>query len=650
MSILYVHHTIHLTLSCSLCVTSTDYVIDEADIETHGFYAIPYTLNKPNTLSNDETWREHYLDRVKRMYGRDKNHPSITMWSLGNEAGGYKCQDYCYDFLKRESEEIPVHYEGVIRSERWSYDVVSHMYASHDLMRGIMENRAGLRDIMGGKAGDKYKGKPFFQCEYAHAMGVGPGGLEDYMQLFYASDQFLGGCIWEWADHSVYDENYKWKWTYGGDHNEPIHDGNFCVDGLFFPDRTPSSGALNMKAVYRPIRITSKGGNEFEMFNTNAFLDSSYLDISYEILVNGTTMKSGTVDTVVPAWSKANITIDTSVSAKDKDVYIKFSYRDKKSGELVAEEGTMLKEYVPKVNITSSEKVVKNGKEIVASFDGGKVVFDTRTGEMTSYTYNGIEYLNTTPVDGKRGFVPRVYRGEIDNEMFTKIFWTINGLCSAKAHKTSIKVVENEGTTKIVVKYGITTRLLFRLCNAKVEYTIEKSGRIKVTATLAKVNPFVRTMPKFGLGVELSSALDNIKYYGRGNVENLADFNAHALIGIYETTVADMPMNYIKPQDSGNRCDVRWAELTNDEGNGLRIVADGKPFNFNANNYSYETLRHASHIEDLDPRGTNYVSIDGFVRGAGTNSCGPSVQAPYVVKVGYGEPLHYSFVIEPIRR
>ncbi|MGN1417888.1 MAG: glycoside hydrolase family 2 TIM barrel-domain containing protein, partial [Acutalibacteraceae bacterium] len=188
------------------------YTVDEADIETHGFYAVPHSTYNPNRLSNDIKWASHYLDRVKRMYERDKNHPCITMWSLGNESGGYKCQDVCYDFLKSANPEIPVHYEGANRSKRWAYDVVSRMYGTQDLMR----------KILAGTAGSKYKGKPFFQCEYAHAMGNGPGGLEEYMQLFYSSDQFMGGCIWEWADHSVYDENAKYKWTYGGDHNEPI--------------------------------------------------------------------------------------------------------------------------------------------------------------------------------------------------------------------------------------------------------------------------------------------------------------------------------------------------------------------------------------------------------------------------------------------
>ena len=173
------------------------YVVDEADIETHGFYAVPHSTYNPNRLSNDIKWASHYLDRVKRMYERDKNHPSITMWSLGNESGGYKCQDVCYDFLKEVNPEIPVHYEGAIRSKRWAYDVVSRMYGTPALMRKILK----------GTAGNKYKGKPFFQCEYAHAMGNGPGGLEEYMELFYSSKQFMGGCIWEWADHSVYDEN-----------------------------------------------------------------------------------------------------------------------------------------------------------------------------------------------------------------------------------------------------------------------------------------------------------------------------------------------------------------------------------------------------------------------------------------------------------
>lgn len=277
------------------------YVVDEADIETHGFYAVPHSTYNPNRLSNDIKWATHYLDRVKRMYERDKNHPSITMWSLGNESGGYKCQDVCYDFLKEVNPEIPVHYEGAIRSKRWAYDVVSRMYGTPDLMRKILK----------GTAGNKYKGKPFFQCEYAHAMGNGPGGLEEYMELFYSSEQFMGGCIWEWADHSVYDENAKYKWTYGGDHNEPIHDGNFCVDGLFYPDRKPSSGALEMKVCYRPIRAEYSGNGFFELKNTRYFKDSSDINILYEIINNGKIIGTGNIDAVIKPGTKERIKINS---------------------------------------------------------------------------------------------------------------------------------------------------------------------------------------------------------------------------------------------------------------------------------------------------------------------------------------------------
>ncbi|MDE7124245.1 MAG: hypothetical protein K2N83_01980, partial [Eubacterium sp.] len=308
------------------------YVVDEADIETHGFYAIPHSTYNPNRLSNDISWASHYLDRVKRMYGRDKNHPSITMWSLGNESGGYKCQDVCYNFLKEINPEIPVHYEGVNRSKRWAYDVVSRMYGTQDLMRKILK----------GTAGKKYKGKPFFQCEYAHAMGNGPGGLEEYMQLFYSSDQFMGGCIWEWADHSVYDENAKYKWTYGGDHNEPIHDGNFCVDGLFYPNREPSSGALEMKACYRPVRASHIGGGNFEFWNTQSFASTGNIVIEYETLENGLPVQSGKFEVDIPAEDKHVFSIECeSFDKADTDVFINFTYKNKDNNFEIAKDNKL---------------------------------------------------------------------------------------------------------------------------------------------------------------------------------------------------------------------------------------------------------------------------------------------------------------------
>lgn len=620
------------------------YVVDEADIETHGFYAVPYSTYNPNRLSNDESWAMHYLDRVKRMYGRDKNHPSITMWSLGNESGGYKCQDFCYDFLKNANPEIPVHYEGVIRSKRWAYDVVSHMYGTPALMRKILS----------GTAGDKYKGKPFFQCEYAHAMGNGPGGLEEYMQLFYSSDQFMGGCIWEWADHSVYDENAKYKWTYGGDHNEPIHDGNFCVDGLFYPDRKPSSGALEMKVCYRPIRAKQTDGNVFELWNTRSFKDSSDIDISFTVFVDGEGKDTGRIESVIPAEGKKRIQINSDLFRQtDKDVFVNFVYTDKETGaEIAAEQVIVSQAELKKAdNMMKSADISVTGDTISVAFDGGRALFSKKNG-LFSYQKNGVEYLKENPLDRQEGLVPHIYRGRLDNDQYMVIFWKIIGLDCSKAKLVSCDVKSKRsenGTVKYIsTVYDFVTRGVFVLAKAYVDYFFDKNGKITLSTSLFKVCPLTDQLPRFGVHAELRSEFENVKYYGRGPIENYSDFREHSPIGIYETTVSDMAHKYIKPQDSGNRGDVRYSVLTNDKGAGLKFTALYKYINFNANHFTLGQLKNAKHIEDLPDTDTTFVAVDGFVRGTGSGSCGPIPSKEHMIAFGYSKPLNFSFEIEPI--
>lgn len=620
------------------------YVVDEADIETHGFYAVPYSTYNPNRLSNDESWAMHYLDRVKRMYGRDKNHPSITMWSLGNESGGYKCQDFCYDFLKNANPEIPVHYEGVIRSKRWAYDVVSHMYGTPALMRKILS----------GTAGDKYKGKPFFQCEYAHAMGNGPGGLEEYMQLFYSSDQFMGGCIWEWADHSVYDENAKYKWTYGGDHNEPIHDGNFCVDGLFYPDRKPSSGALEMKVCYRPIRAKQTDGNVFELWNTRSFKDSSDIDISFTVLVDGEGKDTGRIESVIPAESNKKIQINSDLFRQtDKDVFVNFVYTDKETGaEIAAEQVIVSQAELKKAdNMMKSADISVTGDTISVAFDGGRALFSKKNG-LFSYQKNSVEYLKENPLDRQEGLVPHIYRGRLDNDQYMVIFWKIIGLDCSKAKLVSCDVKSKHsenGTVKYIsTVYDFVTRGVFVLAKAYVDYFFDRNGKITVSTSLFKVCPLTDQLPRFGVHAELRSEFENVKYYGRGPIENYSDFREHSPIGVYETTVSDMAHKYIKPQDSGNRGDVRYSVLTNYKGAGLKFTALYKYINFNANHFTLGQLKNAKHIEDLPDTDTTFVAVDGFVRGTGSGSCGPIPSKEHMIAFGYSKPLNFSFEIEPI--
>ncbi|MGN0523197.1 MAG: glycoside hydrolase family 2 TIM barrel-domain containing protein [Eubacterium sp.] len=616
------------------------YTVDEADIETHGFYAVPYSTYNPNRLSNDTRWATHYLDRVKRMYQRDKNHPSVTMWSLGNESGGYKCQDVCYDFLKSVNPEIPVHYEGAIRSKRWAYDVVSRMYGTPDLMRKILK----------GTAGSKYKGKPFFQCEYAHAMGNGPGGLEEYMQLFYSSNQFMGGCIWEWADHSVYDENAKYKWTYGGDHNEPIHDGNFCVDGLFYPDRRPSSGALEMKVCYRPIRAEYLGDCTFELRNTRCFKDTSDIDISYEIISNGKIAQTGSISSVINPQTKKKVQINSNIlSEKDKDIFVNFTYTDKNSGREIAVEQVIVSlAQIKAEGLNGSAEINESSNAINVLFDNGKAVFEKGKG-LVSYNLDGNEYLNTNPLDKMSGFVPHIYRGRLDNDQYMVIFWKIIGLDCSKAKLISCNVKNVKGKKCVSTVYDFVTRGLFVLARAEVNYFFEKTGKMRISVSLKKIIPLTDQLPRFGVHCELPESFETIEYYGRGPVENYSDFKEHSPVGLYETTVGKMAHKYIKPQDSGNRGDVKYSIIKGENGTGFKFTAVDNAFNFNANHFTLNQLKKAKHIEDLPDTETTFAAIDGFVRGTGSGSCGPIPSKEHQIKFGYTSPLVYSFDVEPLK-
>ena len=354
-----------------LCDEYGLYVIDEADIETHGTQfneGLKFT-GKPNIISNDKKWLPRYKDRVMRMYQRDKNHPSITMWSLGNESGGWKNHDKCCDMLKALTD-IPVHYEGAIRTPRGSYDVISEMYQIPQLLERIGEHKLTKR----------YQGKPHFLCEYCHAMGVGPGSLEDYWTLIYKYENLSGGCIWEWADHSVYNENAKYKYTYGGDHGEAYHDSNFCVDGLFYPDRTPHTAAFEMKEVYRPIRCEKAGDKTYRFRNTNAFTKSDIYDVEYNLIVDGVAVEKGSVELDIQPLCSAEIKIAHADIDRNKDVFINFIYTDKKGNQL-AKEQLILNQKVKEPEYIEKKKAQFERKKdkLVVDFEGGNATFSLET-------------------------------------------------------------------------------------------------------------------------------------------------------------------------------------------------------------------------------------------------------------------------------
>ena len=622
----------------ALCDIYGLYVIDEADIETHGAACEPH--NNFDLISHDLAWAPRYLDRVKRMYLRDRSRAGIIMWSLGNEAGGYACQDVCYEYLHNVCPEIPVHYEGVVRNERHSYDVVSEMYTNHkDVEKTGQHTR-----------GKKYTPKPFFLCEYAHAMGVGPGGLEEYWDLFYAYDNLMGGCIWEWADHSYYHPNGKIKYTYGGDHGEWRHDGCFCVDGLLYPDRTLHTGAKEMKNVYRPVRASLKE-KTITFKNTNRFRNTSYITAVWELVKNGNILLAADeIILDIDAECEKDFVIDCKLPKEKCDCHLNIYYFDG-DNEIAFEQIALKEEYkCEKIKSDGKISVCTNESSSVVSFDNGSVTFSNESGMIESYIVNGKEFINTAPAFAK-GFIPNIYRAFLDNDTKYREEWIKAGYDDYKCICTDFEVEFKKNKAEIEVEYKLKSKKsLLPLGKVEIEYTIYGNGAIKVEAkfkTVAKKR-LSGHMPRFGLTLEMPKEFRNIEYYGMGPDENLSDLYAQSIIGVYETTVDDMYEPYIRPQDSGNRTKVRYLAVTDNDGDGLKFEFDDNYFNFNARPYSQLLLQNAKHREDLHDENTVVINIDGYTRGTGTASCGPDILPQFEVDGKDG--LEFEFAVVPFKK
>lgn len=611
-----------------LCDEYGVYVVDEADIESHG---CEVELHKPGACSHNEAWQPRYWDRVYRMFQRDKNHAGITMWSLGNEAHGYLNQDYCYEQLKKLTD-IPIHYEGVVRTRRWAYDVISMMYPWQKQVNKIA-NGSGLPK--------KFYTKPFYMCEYAHAMGVGAGGLEDYVQAILRGNNMMGGCIWEFADHAIYHEDGPIKYTYGGDHGENKHDSNFCVDGLFFPDRTPHSGALQMKNCYRPVRIVKHNGDSFEFHNYKCFTKADYT-VKWNYLVDGNVAQNGEFTLDIEPRSHQTVKLDIEHAKGDEAIV--FTYLDG-DFEVASEQIVNFADDVKVYENTEKEAPVveTSEKRIYVYFNGGEFVFDTASGEVISYKKNGREYINTAPFGGTKGFGISVYRAPIDNDLNIKRIWKAFALDTekllVKKPKTVTDVFKTEGNRVVITSnYFVSTVKKKNVCNVTVTYEVYNDGAVKVSAECTKSKNLIFA-PRFGLTLEMPKVYSNVEYYGMGDSVNAPDFCEHAMLGIYKTKVADMHEEYIKPQESSMRSGVRWAKLTDDDGNGLMFLSLNGRMTFSADHYTSQQCAKAQHIEELQECNTTFLHFDSYHLGVGSNACGPIPTKDYKKSKLTGEKI-----------
>jgi len=612
-----------------LCDAYGIYVVDEADIETHGCET---ELHKRWICSHNPKWQGHYWDRVYRMYQRDKNHPSVTMWSLGNESHGYKNQDFCYNELKKLTS-VPIHYEAVIRTRRWAYDVISRMYFPPEQVEKVARGK-GLPK--------KYYNKPFYLCEYAHAMGLGAGDLERYVQAFYAGDNVLGGCIWEFADHAVLEKEGPYKYTYGGDHNEWKHDGNFCVDGLFYPNREPHTGAYQMKNCYRPVRAKQVSSNEYAFFNHMYFKNAAFT-VRYRVLHNGELAESGEFEIRAEPQRSVKKKIDVEISGH---TVIIFAYYEK-DFQVASEQIILNKTYAAKPAAVSDFeiKAMPAESKLAVVFENGELVYNRETGEFESYIYNGRQLVNSIPLSPMKGFAPELYRAPLDNDMYLCKSWNRQGLnalcCTNKTPVGKAYRIENN-TVIITADYELSSSKINHAGKCSVQYIIYPSGRIKVSYKYFGLK--FHTVGRLGIHIEMPKAFENVTYFGY-DMETLSDFKEHSVYGIQTLKVSDMHEKYIKPQESGMRFGTYWARITDNDGAGFEFESENG-FVFNANHYTSAQCAKAAHAEDLKEYETTDVHIDGYMLGAGSNACGPL--PPKAHRIDTVVSYENSFTVTPV--
>ncbi len=574
------------------------YIVDENDLETHGTWShqLPPTYN---TISHDPKWEGHYLDRIARLYHRDKLHANtcIVMWSLGNEAGGYRNTDAMYRYLKERSA-LPVHYESAVHCKRIAYDVGSEMYPSVQMVHDVGEHRRKQKPL---------NDRPYFMCEYAHAMGVGPGNTEAYWEQVYQYDNLMGGCVWEMVDHAVLHPDGSY--TYGGDHGEWSHDGNFCVDGLFYPDRTPSAGAQIIRHIYRPIRIRHLEGDRFELFNTTGFMPGE----RYRLTLRWNDGSEHTLRPTARPLSRETVSLPVGGEiAGNRQARV--TCVDSRTGRVVSEETLVLSQQVPGAPETCplTPDCQAPGGRFTLKLPGGGVL----TGAEESTL---------------------LYRAATDNDTDPFFRNTMQPYCDQREEVLSV--------TPLAHGCEVVRKLSNRKASFRVTETYQgtKQG-ILVTSRIHCVSGG-GILPRFGKAFRLEADFDRVEYEGREG-ESYCDMKEQFPIGRVSCAVADMTEPNLRPQESGNRCDTRWASLS-DGGVKVTFRAVDRPFELAIKPYTDRALTKMKHRKDELRTGT-YVTIQAFQQGIGTGACGPAIMPEYQYSARQDYELKFLIQVEEL--
>jgi beta-galactosidase len=601
----------------SLCDEYGLWVIDECDLETHGFTEQGWRDNPVD----DERWTPALLDRAARMVERDKNHPSVVIWSLGNEAGTGRGLTAMAEWIHGRDSSRLVHYEGDIDCR--DTDVYSRMYADHAEVERIG------RGLDGGT--HRRRELPFILCEYGHAMGNGPGGIADYQRIFESYDRLQGGFVWEWIDHGIKDERYGF--AYGGDFGEELHDGNFVCDGLLFPDRQPSPGLIEYKKVIEPVRIDGDGADgTVRVTNRQDFADLSALAFAWSYQVDGETVASGglQVPTLAPGES-ADVKLPQAPSAAHGETQWTVRALTAADTPWAPEDHVVAWGQFP-VSARQTPSVVATdgpalGEGLITL---GPASFDARTGALR--TVGGV------PVTGLR---LDVWRATTDNDdgaawqtdVRHGLLWRQLGLHRMRHRLDGVELGDDALTVRTRVapaarEVGLST----------VYRWTSDGNRLKLTVSVSPEGDWTVPLPRLGIRFGLSAA-DRVEWFGGGPGEAYPDTRSASAVGRWQSTVDELQTPYVRPQENGARADVRWAEI-----GGLRVEGDPE-FWFTARRWTTEQLDAAAHRTDLTPGDTVWVNLDHGQHGIGSQSCGPGPLPQYYLGA---EPAEFSFVFSEV--
>lgn len=584
-----------------LCDEMGFYVIDETDLETHGFctrkdgYA--YDIANQDWLCNKEEWKPAYVHRVMRMVERDKNHPCILMWSMGNESGYGPNHDAMIEWTKKRDSSRLIHYEGAFLIEdKCGVDVVSRMYSSYEDIDQLIH-----------REGEK---RPIFLCEYSHAMGNGPGEVKDYWELAYNNAAFIGGCIWEWADHGVLQDGVL---RYGGDFGEETHDGNFCCDGLVFADRTFKPGTWNVKYIYQNIQTKYENGcfvvkNRFDFTNLNRYR------LIWQLVIDGESVQSGElVCDVEPKQTKEYpISLELPKSCK-LGCYLNVSLMNGEE-EIAMEQHELAVEIEKMSGITYEKSALqfeKTGQKWRISGNGFAYLFDAHSACLEHFEREG-QTIFDEPVRLS------VWRAPTDNDKEDSAGWE-----EANYHKVWNKIYRcDRDENTIFVEGSLAGISKMPFLRYAVTYTFGSDGKVNVSLR-AKRKASDKFLPRFGFEFLLPKNDEIFRYFGRGAQENYVDLKNHTRIGMYESRPSMEYVPYVRPQEHGNHSDVRMLATS-----GMVIKSD-QPFEFNISKYCAQALTKATHTDELEEDEYLHLRLDYKVSGIGSHSCGPELSEQY---------------------